>query len=198
MSDPPSPAAASRAVSAARRRHVPWGADAGRAASGPLSRIQRQHLIQRRLEGDQAGTHQPGACRAHLYLGPPEQPGNGAVAIEAQSLGIGHRDQEQIQRQRLCRAVRRCWRSRTKRWSTQLNWRGTRRRRDGTNRVLCIACSSNNRRPAAENAAGIVVGMCVRCARCLFAAQNRLSLPRQTTVGFLTVSPRIDRFFAFE
>jgi hypothetical protein len=51
------------------------------------------------MKGDQVGPQQLGTRFVHLRRRPAKALGNGAIAVVAQPLGIGHRDQEQIQRQ---------------------------------------------------------------------------------------------------
>ena len=71
-------------------------------------RVQRQHLVQGLLVGDQlrgdeflAGAQQSRSIQR-------QQPRDGRIRVIAQALGIGHGDEEQVQRQGLRRTTRRC------------------------------------------------------------------------------------------
>ena len=72
---------------------------AARGAQYVRRAVQRQHLIQRRLKGDQVGADEPLARRIELLTRQAETRTHRRVGVVTRALGVGHRGQEQIQRQ---------------------------------------------------------------------------------------------------
>lgn len=58
---------------------------------------QCEHLVQRCLVGNEIERHELGAGRTQLISAQVQSSGDGGCAVVAQALGVGHRDQEQIQ-----------------------------------------------------------------------------------------------------
>ena len=67
-------------------------------AAGARGARQGQHLIQRRAVGDEFQIDELLACTGETLITQAQPPRQRRRAVEAQALGVGHRDQEQIQR----------------------------------------------------------------------------------------------------
>src|SRR6266853_3077514 len=66
---------------------------------GARRSIQRQHLIERLLVGDQFRLNQLQASRRQLCCLQAQAPTDGSVGVIAQALNVSHRDQEQVKSQ---------------------------------------------------------------------------------------------------
>jgi hypothetical protein len=62
--------------------------------------IQSEYLVERGLVGDEPKAHKIGACLSKPRMRHRQTLGDRGLRVVAQSLGIGHRDQKQIQRAR--------------------------------------------------------------------------------------------------
>ena len=93
--------------------------------------VERQHLVEQGLEGDEIGADEGVAGVVELVPVEWQARGERGVGVVAQAARIGDGDEEQIQRAQA--STGQCWRrrSRTKRWSSLLNCWGVRRRRCG-------------------------------------------------------------------
>ena len=80
---------------------APVMAGARGAGRGAATRPrQGQHLVQRRAIGDELQIDELLARRGELLITQVQPPRQRRRAVVAQALGVGHRDQEQVQRSR--------------------------------------------------------------------------------------------------
>ena len=107
--------------------------------------VEGEHLVQRGFEGDEVGADKRLAGIEERAPVERQPRGERGVGVVAQAPSVGDGDEEQIQRPGFDGDNARGRRSRTRRWSSQLNWLGVRRRRCGhSNRFSTIGVSGGD------------------------------------------------------